>query len=145
MELENHSDYCLKCWLIGLWKIWQNYWKYNFKPILQSGGLGTHCKQVSDECHRTSLMRSTNEVTNEKSTLVLVMAWCHQATSHYQSQYWPRSELPYGINRPQWVNFSMLNSSAACPHWTWCLKSQRNYPNVAIFSGHQRRLSLKCE
>ena len=27
----------------------------------------------------------------EKSTLVQLMAWCHQATSHYLSQYWPRS------------------------------------------------------
>ena len=26
-----------------------------------------------------------------KSTLVQVMAWCCQATSHYLSQYWPRS------------------------------------------------------
>ena len=31
------------------------------------------------------------------------MAWCHQATSHYLSQCWPRSMSPYGITRPQWV------------------------------------------
>ena len=30
-----------------------------------------------------------------------VMAWCHQTTSHYPSQFWPRSLLPYGIIRPQ--------------------------------------------
>ena len=28
---------------------------------------------------------------DEKSTLVQVMAWCRQATSHYLSQCWPRS------------------------------------------------------
>ena len=28
-------------------------------------------------------------------TLVQVMAWCCQATSHYLSQCWPRSMLPY--------------------------------------------------
>ena len=28
------------------------------------------------------------------------MAWCHQATSHYLSQSWPRSMLPYGVVRP---------------------------------------------
>ena len=39
-----------------------------------------------------------------KSTLVQVMAWCRQATSHYLSQCWPRSQSPYGITRPQWVN-----------------------------------------
>ena len=39
-----------------------------------------------------------------KSTLVQVMVWCRQATSHYMGQYWPRFMLPYGITRPQWVN-----------------------------------------
>ena len=40
----------------------------------------------------------------QKSTLVQVMAWCHQATSHYLSQYWIRSMLQYGVTRLQWVN-----------------------------------------
>ena len=39
-----------------------------------------------------------------KSTLPQVVAWCHQATSHYLSQCWPRSLSPYGVIRPQWVN-----------------------------------------
>ena len=43
------------------------------------------------------------DLTDGKSTLVQVMAWCRQATSHYLSQCWPRSLLPYGIIRPQWV------------------------------------------
>ena len=30
----------------------------------------------------------------ENSTSVQVMAWCHQATSHYLSQCWPSSFLP---------------------------------------------------
>ena len=37
-----------------------------------------------------------------------VMAWCRQATSHYLSQWWPRSLSPYGITRPQWVNSRSL-------------------------------------
>ena len=36
---------------------------------------------------------------NLKSTLVQVMAWCHQATSHYPSQCWPRSLSPYNITK----------------------------------------------
>ena len=43
-------------------------------------------------------------LTNDKSTLVPVMVWCLQATSHYLSQGWPRSMSPYGVTRPQWVN-----------------------------------------
>ena len=38
---------------------------------------------------------------DDKSTMVLVMAWCLQATSHYLSQCWPRSMLLYGITGPQ--------------------------------------------
>ena len=42
--------------------------------------------------------------TEDHSTLVQVMAWCRQATSHYLSQCWPRSLSPCGVTRPQWVN-----------------------------------------
>ena len=47
------------------------------------------------------------DFTDDQSTLVQVMAWCRQATSHYLSQCWPRSLTPYGITRPQWVNFNL--------------------------------------
>ena len=45
------------------------------------------------------------DLTDDKSTLVQVMAWCRQATSHYLSQCWPSSMSPYGVTRPQWVNY----------------------------------------
>ena len=41
---------------------------------------------------------------NERSTLVLVMAWCNQATSHYLNQYWPKSISSYGIISPHLVD-----------------------------------------
>ena len=44
------------------------------------------------------------DLTDDKSTLVQVMDWCRQATSHYLCQCWPRSMWPYGFIRPQWVN-----------------------------------------
>ena len=44
------------------------------------------------------------DLTDDKSILVQVMAWCRQATSHYLSQCWPRSLLPYEVTRPQWIN-----------------------------------------
>ena len=37
-------------------------------------------------------------LTNENSTLVQVMAWCCQATRHYLSQCWPRTLSLYSIN-----------------------------------------------
>ena len=45
-------------------------------------------------------------LTEDKSTMVQVMAWCCQATSHYLSQCWPRFISPNGITRPQyWINW----------------------------------------
>ena len=43
------------------------------------------------------------DLSDDKSTLVQVMAWCRQATSHYLNQCWPRSLPPYGVTRAQWV------------------------------------------
>ena len=45
-------------------------------------------------------------LTDDKSTLVQVMAWCRQATGHYLSQCWPKSAHAYGVTRSQWVNWS---------------------------------------
>ena len=41
------------------------------------------------------------DFTDDQSILVQVMAWCRQATSHYLSQCWSRSLLPYGVTGPQ--------------------------------------------
>ena len=49
------------------------------------------------------------DFTDDQSTLVQVMTWCRQATSHYLSQCWPRSMSPYGITRPQWVNWTNVD------------------------------------
>ena len=49
------------------------------------------------------------DLIDDKSTLVQVIAWCHQATSHYLRQCWPRSVSPNGITRPQWVKAHVSN------------------------------------
>ena len=67
-----------------------------FKQILVIAGWGIFCEVV--------LIWMSLDLTDDQSTLVQVMAWCHQATSHYLSQCWPRSLSPYGVTRPQWVN-----------------------------------------
>ena len=65
------------------------------------------------------------DLTDDKSTLVQVMAWCHQATSHYLSQCWPRS-LSYGITRPQWINVWRLGDAY--------LHQQTRSPKVQIMA-----------
>ena len=54
--------------------------------------------------HDNALRWMPWNLTNDKSRLIQVMAWCRQATSHYLSQCWLSSLSPYGVTRPQWVN-----------------------------------------
>ena len=68
----------------------------NFKLISTIKILSTFCE--------IAIRWMPQFLTDDKSTLLQVMAWCRQATSHYLSQCWPRSMSPYGVIRPQWVN-----------------------------------------
>ena len=53
----------------------------------------------------TALRWMPQNSSDDESTLVQVMAWCCQATSHYLSQCWQRSMSPYGyVTKSQWVN-----------------------------------------
>ena len=61
------------------------------------------------------------DLTDDKSTLVQVMAWCRQATSHYLSQYWPRSLSPYGVTRPQWVKPNPINLYQSINQSQWSI------------------------
>ena len=55
-------------------------------------------------CHDNALQWMPKNLTDDKSTLIQVMAWCRQATSHYLSQCWLSFLSPYGVTRPQWIN-----------------------------------------
>ena len=48
-------------------------------------------------------------LTEDKLTLIQIMAWCRQATSHYLSQCWSRFMSPYGVTRQQCVNWHCTN------------------------------------
>ena len=54
-------------------------------------------------CFDIALRWMSLGLTDDVSTLVQVMAWWRQVTSHYLSQCWPRSMSPYGVTRPQYV------------------------------------------
>ena len=40
---------------------------------------------------------TVTELTDDKTTLVKEMAWCHQATRHCLNQCWPRFLMPYDV------------------------------------------------
>ena len=54
--------------------------------------------------HDNNFQWMPQDLTDDKSILVQVMAWCRQATSHCLSQCWLSLLSPYGVARPQWVN-----------------------------------------
>ena len=58
--------------------------------------------------HDNALSWMPQDLADDKSTLVQVMAWCHQATSHYLSQCWLSSLSPYGVARPFSNAFSRM-------------------------------------
>ena len=91
-DLFNSSDYLNS---LAPGKFAWNFRKVIFKQILMVDVWGISCE--------TALIWMSLDFTDDQSTLVQVMAWCRQATSHYLSQCWPRSMSPNGITRLQWV------------------------------------------
>ena len=79
---------------LALGRFWWNFRWVIFKQILVIDGW-----VISSEI---ALRWMSLALIDDKSTLVQVMAWCCQATSHYLSQCWHRSMSPNGITRPQW-------------------------------------------
>ena len=73
--------------------MWLEFWLYDFE---------THLKSVTDISILLKWMPQ-NFIDGE-STLGQLVAWCLQAPSHYLSYCLPRSVLPCGVIRPQWVN-----------------------------------------
>ena len=60
-----------------------------------------------DISHEIARRRISLDLTDEESTLLQVMVWCHQATSHYLGQCWPRM-TQYGVTRPLWIKVHFL-------------------------------------
>ena len=77
------------------WWCSSNFISVIFRLILQIDILGISCE--------IALRWMPENNFDDQSTMVHVMAWCRQATSHYLSQCWPRSRVPCGAIRPQWV------------------------------------------
>ena len=54
-------------------------------------------------CYEIALRWMPLNLIDDKSTLVQVMAWCRQATSHYLNRCWPRCMSPNGVTMLQCV------------------------------------------
>ena len=78
------------------------------------------------------------DLADDQSTLVQVMAWCRQAASHYLSQCWPRSMLPYGVSWPQRV----FNNIVWLYHWTNADLFQWKFIRIQMLSFKEANLKM---
>ena len=117
-----------------------NFGSKIFKLIPQNSSLGASCE--------IALRWLPQNLSNVKSTLVQVMAWCHQATGHYLNQCWPRSLMSYGVTRPQWVNANHDDAAVKHPAIMWTsvdyllvVKPDLNRHMISL--GHNELISVK--
>ena len=109
-------------WPVSIWlAFWLNYNLIRFLGVISIGPINSLAPGRS-ECdsknvifslvlligvfrssHDNAFWWMPQDLADDKSTLVQVMAWCRQATSHDLSQCWLSSLSPYGVARPQWV------------------------------------------
>ena len=87
------------------------------------------------------------DYTDEKSTMVKVMAWCRHAPNYYLSQSWLSSMLTFGVTRPQWVNtlrpgFALTQKSA---FFTQILRAGRKNDKLHAFWGRKFHKSMKIQ
>ena len=123
---------------------WSFRWSL-FKQVLVITG-----RDISSE---TAIRWMSLDFTGDNSTLVQVMAWCRQATSHFLSQCWPRSVSPYVVTIPQWVNLNKnLNRNPIFfkeIHWICILQISCSDLNVLWmlkpeYSGKARLIPWRC-
>ena len=86
--------------LIGPYEIWMKFQVSGFQTYLSwwLRYLLWNCPQVT-------------VLTDDKSTLVQVMAWCCPAAIHCPGHCWPRSMLPYGVTMLQWIYQHLLSNN----------------------------------
>ena len=88
---------------------------FNFKSVIFNLVLLIHIFRSS---YDNALRWMSWNLSEDKSTLVQVMAQCRQATSNYLSQcWWPRSVSPYGVTRSQWVKLTEFNTASENPEF----------------------------
>ena len=69
----------------------------NSKLIKQNSSLSTRCE--------IALVWMLENLSDEKSVLVQIIAWCRLVPSHYLYRWWPRSQSPHDVTMPQWVKW----------------------------------------
>ena len=79
------------------------------------------------------------DLTDQKSMLVQVLAWCLEVRSHYMCECWLNSMSIYDITRPKWfeLNAFELNAIIRIKIWNNC--KVRVARNLTFFKNHWSR------
>ena len=80
-----------------------------------------HCSINSLAPYDIVLRWMSQDLTDDKSTLIQLKAWCCQATSHHLNQCWPRSPTPYGVT--SYHNELHLTTLDGCCFIKWYSKT----------------------
>ena len=104
-----------------------------FETIIHNSMLGKHCG--------IAFRIKPQNLSDMKSTLVWVMVWCLQATSHYLNQCWPMSMSPYNITRPQWVNDFCLMAPNHHLNQCWLLVGVALWQSYGEAANHYQFMS----
>ena len=110
-----------------MWFSWMNTDKHAWCSLVNSLAPGrSQCNVIFilalvigifRSSHDNALWWMPQDLTDDQSTLVQVMAWWCQATSHYLSQCWPIALSAYGVTRPKWVKSQpMQHHKYGMPH-----------------------------
>ena len=106
--------------------------EWNFRHVIFKQILVGWSRHLLWNCH----LNMSFDFTDDQSTLVQVMAWCHQATSHYLTQCWPRFLPPYGVTRPQWVKWVIMAPTSTRDLFHWCLMHHNSNLMENLFHSH---------
>ena len=83
-------------------EIWMKFWMSNFQVIFCAFFI--HIWYI---CCEIVLKWMPLDNSDDKSTLVKVMAWCREATRHYLNQCWHNLMSPYCVAKPRWVKYQI--------------------------------------
>ena len=95
--------------LVSIYRGWEIHWNPKliiFTFILRIDTFNISCKNA--------LRWMPQDLTDDQSTLVEIMTWCHQPTSHYLNGYWSSSVTPYGVTMLWWVDTVECECQSCC-------------------------------
>ena len=156
LNTQLHQGFSFDGWFIATEKVLTHWSLGDFNKILK---IIVNLILVTDDISSDIALRwITLDLCDDKSTLVQVMAWCRQASSHYLNPCWPRSQWvnsspPSAAYMHQWNGSALVQVMACClfgtkplpePMLTYCQLDCWEQISVKLESKFYHFHSRKC-